>query len=107
LRLGGFLVNPEEIEGFLQTLPGVAQAQVVAVERGSERVAFAFIVARPQCEPNEAELLAACRSALAVYKRPARIVRLQAFPTTESPNGVKIQRARLREMASTIMNAAR
>ena len=87
MRLGGFLVNPEEIESFLQTLPGVAQAQVVAVERGSERVAFAFIVARPQCEPDEAELLAACRSALAAYKRPARIVTLESFPTTESPNG--------------------
>jgi len=106
LRLGGFLVNPEEIESFLQALPEVAQAQVVAVERGSERVAFAFIVARPQCEPDEAELLAACRSALAAYKRPARIVTLESFPTTVSPNGVKIQRAKLRDMASAMMNSA-
>jgi fatty-acyl-CoA synthase len=90
----------------LQALPEVAQAQVVAVERGSERVAFAFIVARPQCEPDEAELLAACRSALAAYKRPARIVTLESFPTTESPNGVKIQRAKLRDMASAMMNSA-
>jgi fatty-acyl-CoA synthase len=106
LRLGGFLVNPEEIESFLQTLPGVAQAQVVAVEHDAERVAFAFIVAYAECEPKESELLAACRSALASYKRPARIVTLQAFPTTDSPNGVKIQRAKLREMASEIMNPA-
>jgi fatty-acyl-CoA synthase len=105
LRLGGFLVNPEEIESFLQTLPGVAQAQVVAVEHGAQRVAIAFIVARPDCNPNESELLAVCRGALAAYKRPARIVTLQAFPTTDSPNGVKIQRAKLREMASEIMNA--
>jgi fatty-acyl-CoA synthase len=105
LRLGGFLNNPEEIESFLQTLPGVAEAQVVAVENGAERVAFAFIVAGRQCEPNETELLSACRSALAAYKRPVRIVTLQAFPTTDSPNGVKIQRAKLREMASEIMNA--
>lgn len=107
LRLGGFLVNPEEIEGFLQTLPGVAQAQVVAVERGSERVAFAFVVAQPNAEPHEAELIAACRDALAAYKRPARIVTLQAFPTTDSPNGVKIQRAKLRDMAREIMKATR
>jgi fatty-acyl-CoA synthase len=105
LRLGGFLVNPEEIESFLQRLPGVAQAQVVAVEHGAQRVAIAFIVARPDCNPNESELLAVCRGALAAYKRPARIVTLQAFPTTDSPNGVKIQRAKLREMASEIMNA--
>jgi fatty-acyl-CoA synthase len=105
LRLGGFLVNPEEIESFLQTLPGVAEAQVVAVENGAERVPFAFIVAGRECEPNETELLSACRSALAAYKRPVRIVTLQAFPTTDSPNGVKIQRAKLRDMASKIMNA--
>jgi fatty-acyl-CoA synthase len=107
LRLGGFLVNPEEIESFLQTLPGVAQAQVVAVEHGSERVAFAFIVARPESEPDETDLLAACRASLASYKRPARIITLQALPTTDSPNGVKIQRAKLREIASQIMNAPR
>ena len=106
LRLGGFLVNPEEIESFLQTLPDVAQAQVVAVERGAERVAFAFVVADADCEPKESELLAACRSALAAYKRPARIVTLPAFPTTDSPNGVKIQRAKLREMAREIMKVA-
>jgi fatty-acyl-CoA synthase len=107
LRLGGFLVNPEEIESFLQTLPGVAQAQVVAVERGGERVAFAFVVAAPGAEPDEAELLAACRASLAAYKRPARIVTLERFPTTESANGVKIQRAKLREMAGDIINAAK
>ncbi len=105
LRLGGFLVNPEEIEGFLQTLPGVAQAQVVAVERGGERVAFAFIVAAPDAQPNEGELLAACRASLAPYKRPARIVTLERFPTTESANGVKIQRAKLREMAAEMIRA--
>jgi fatty-acyl-CoA synthase len=106
LRLGGFLVNPEEIESFLQTLPGVAQAQVVAVEHGAERVAFAFVVADTECEPKESELLAACRSALAAYKRPASIVTLQAFPTTDSPNGVKIQRAKLRDIAREIMKVA-
>jgi fatty-acyl-CoA synthase len=90
----------------LQTLPGIAQAQVVVVEHGAERVAFAFVVADADCEPKEGELLAACRSALAAYKRPARIVTLQAFPTTDSPNGVKIQRAKLREIAREIMTAA-
>jgi fatty-acyl-CoA synthase len=107
LRLGGFLVNPEEIESFLQTLPGVAQAQVVAAQRGAERVAFAFVVASADAEPDETELLAACRASLAPYKCPARIIRLQAFPTTNSPNGVKIQRAKLRDMASEMMNADR
>jgi hypothetical protein len=40
---------------------------------------------------------------LARYKVPARLVTLEAFPTTESPNGVKIQRGKLREMAERIL----
>jgi fatty-acyl-CoA synthase len=103
LRLGGFLVNPEEIEGFLQQQPGVAAAQVVAAERDGDRVAVAFVCAEPGRRPDEAAILAACRDNLARYKVPARVVTLNAFPTTESPNGVKIQRAKLREMAEGIL----
>ncbi|SED73292.1 fatty-acyl-CoA synthase [Rhizobiales bacterium GAS188] len=107
LRLGGFLVNPEEIEGFLQSLPGVAEAQVVAAENGRDRVAFAFIRAAPNANPQESAILAACRKSLARYKQPARVVALDAFPVTESPNGVKIQRVKLREMADLILRSAR
>lgn len=103
LRLGGFLVNPEEIEGFLQKQPGVVAAQVVAAEHGGDRVAVAFIRAAPGRRPDEAAILAACRASLARYKVPARLITLEAFPTTESPNGVKIQRAKLREMAELIL----
>jgi fatty-acyl-CoA synthase len=53
--------------------------------------------------PDEAAILAACRENLARYKVPARLVTLDAFPTTESPNGIKIQRAKLREMAERIL----
>jgi fatty-acyl-CoA synthase len=31
------------------------------------------------------------------------VVTLEAFPTTESPNGIKIQRAKLRETAERIL----
>jgi fatty-acyl-CoA synthase len=103
LRLGGYLVNPEEIESFLQRLPGVAAAQVVAAERGDERVAVAFICAEPSGRPDETAILAVCRDNLARYKVPARVVTLDTFPTTDSPNGVKIQRAKLREMAEQIL----
>jgi fatty-acyl-CoA synthase len=100
LRLGGFLVNPEEIEAFLAAQPGVAAAQVVASPGGK---AIAFILAAPAGPPpEEARLLAACRRDLARFKQPVRIVALEAFPVTESPNGVKIQRARLRQMAADL-----
>jgi fatty-acyl-CoA synthase len=39
------------------------------------------------------------RERLAGYKVPARIFFIDVFPVTESANGVKIQRAKLREMA--------
>jgi len=103
LRLGGFLVNPEEIEGFLQKQPGVAAAQVVAGERGGDRVAVAFVCAKPNHRLDEAAIVAACRDSLARYKVPARVIALEAFPTTDSPNGIKIQRAKLREMADRIL----
>jgi fatty-acyl-CoA synthase len=103
LRLGGFLVNPEEIEAFLQTLPGVGEAQVVAAEVNGERTAVAFILPAPNAMPEEAAILAACRGALARYKQPARAIMVEAFPVTDSPNGVKIQRAKLREMANAAL----
>lgn len=49
--------------------------------------------------PQEATLIAHVRERLAGYKVPARIYFVDAFPVTDSANGVKIQRARLRAMA--------
>jgi fatty-acyl-CoA synthase len=95
LRLGGFLVAPEEIEGFLLAQPGVRGAQVVAVEGR----AVAFVIPGPGYD--EAALRAACAVELARFKQPARIVALVEFPTTDGPNGRKVQRAKLREMAAT------
>lgn len=94
LRLGGFLVSPEEIEGFLQCQPGVAAAQVV--EHGGRPVAFVI----PGDGYDEATVMAACQASLARFKQPDRIVTLDAFPVTDGPNGVKIQRAELRRMAA-------
>ncbi|MDO9502466.1 AMP-binding protein [Falsiroseomonas sp.] len=94
LRIGGFLVSPEEIEGFLQSQPGVAAAQVV--EAGGKPIAFII----PGAGYDEAALMAASRKNLARFKVPARIVALDAFPVVDGPNGPKIQRARLREMAA-------
>uniref|UniRef100_UPI0022EAC296 AMP-binding protein n=1 Tax=Falsiroseomonas oryzae TaxID=2766473 RepID=UPI0022EAC296 len=93
LRLGGFLVAPEEIEGFLLDQPGVTAAQVVA----HEGRAVAFVI--PGAGYDQAATMAACAARLARFKVPARIVALDAFPMTDGPNGRKVQRAKLREMA--------
>ena len=99
LRLGGFLVNPREIEEFVQGLPGVAGAQVVGIDQGGRSLPFAFVIGEQGAEIREEDLLAACRAALARYKVPVRALIVDNFPTTVGANGVKIQRGRLREIA--------
>ena len=104
LRLGGFLVNPAEIEEHLQAHPSVQAAQVVAVGTPQGMRAVAFVIIEPDGALDEAALLAHCRP-LARYKQPVRFVALDNFPVTESANGVKIRRAELRRMAEALDRA--
>ncbi|APG09097.1 fatty-acyl-CoA synthase [Bradyrhizobium elkanii] len=98
MRLGGFLVAPGEIEDELKACTGVADAQVVAIDLKGQARCVAFVI--PAEEPPQQEMLVArLRERLAGYKVPARIYIVDAFPVTDSANGVKIQRARLRAMA--------
>lgn len=98
MRLGGFLVAPGEIEDELKSCNGVADAQAVAVDLNGQARCVAFVI--PAGEPPRQEaLVARLRERLAGYKVPARIYIVDAFPVTDSANGVKIQRAKLRAMA--------
>ena len=98
MRLGGFLVAPGEIEDELKACTGVADAQVVAVDLKGNARCVAFVI--PAGTPLRQEALTTrLRERLASYKVPARIYVVDAFPVTDSANGVKIQRARLRAMA--------
>ena len=42
-------------------------------------------------------MIAHCRTRLAIYKVPVRVVAVDEFPTTPSANGTKIQRNKLRD----------
>lgn len=97
LKLSGFMVSPAEIEAMLQTAPGVLQCQVVGAPSGRGVCAVAFV--RHEGHFDEAVLLRFCRERLAGFKVPARIVRLDAFPTTAGANAPKVQKNQLREMA--------
>ncbi|MFA7504959.1 MAG: AMP-binding protein [Burkholderiaceae bacterium] len=99
IRLGGFLVNPAEIEDTLGALDGVADAAVIAIEIEGQLRCVAFVEPEPGAELDEAGLVAAARQRMAGFKVPARIWFLDALPTTASANGAKVQRAKLREMA--------
>lgn len=94
LRVAGHAFAPEEVEAFLARQPGVSAAQVVA---GPDGRPVAFVAGEA---PDPAALAAACAASLAGYKQPARILVLDGFPLADGPNGPKIQRHRLREMAA-------
>ncbi|MBO0689099.1 MAG: AMP-binding protein [Candidatus Dormibacteraeota bacterium] len=104
LRVRGYLVDPAEIEEHLQRHPAVEVAQVVGVRRHGEGdlpVAFVRLRAGSAAEPSE--LLEHCRSSIAGYKVPRALEVVDAFPVTGGPNGDKIQKVRLRQMAEEVL----
>lgn len=106
LRLSGFLVAPAEIEAHLQRCSGVDGAQVVGVSTPAGVKPVAFVTLKPGATFDEAAVHAQCAAGLARYKVPARIIAVAEFPTTMSPNGMKIQKAKLRERATAIVSEA-
>ena len=102
LRLRGYLVDPGEIESHLTAHPAVEQAQVVGVTQpGQGDVAVAFVILAEAAD--EAALLAHCRAGLAAYKQPRRVLAVAEFPANNGPNGVKILKNKLREMAEATL----
>lgn len=99
LRLGGFLVNPQEIETHMLSHPAVTGCQVVGAEEGARTRAVAFVTLDAAHPADEADLIEHCTGRLARFKVPARVLAVEAFPVTQSANGVKIQRGKLRERA--------
>jgi fatty-acyl-CoA synthase len=105
MRLGGFLVSPEEIEAVIQALPGVAAVQVVAAAgESSDPVPVAFVQLRDGAAVQEAALRTQCLQRLARFKVPERIVIVDRFPVVDGPNGPKVQRVKLREMAEALLS---
>jgi fatty-acyl-CoA synthase len=104
MRLAGFLVSPLEIEEVLKQHPGVADVQVVAAEISGQTRCVAFVITAPPGAPTESEIIAAASRQMAGFKVPARVWFVDEFPTTQSANGIKIQRRRLREMAKEVLN---
>lgn len=103
IRLSGFLVNPVEIENVLQTLPGIAAAQVVSATKKGKQIAFAFVIMQAGHEPQPQEWTAACRKHMASFKVPGHFEVVDAFPSIQSANSTRVQRKALREMAEAIM----
>lgn len=102
LRLSGFLVSPAQIEGVIAEHPSIEACHVVGVDVAGEARPYAFVTCRPNIRFDEAEVLAFARERMARYKLPARIVCLDEFPTVQSANAIKVQKAKLRDMATSL-----
>ncbi|KGF68614.1 hypothetical protein LL06_15460 [Hoeflea sp. BAL378] len=105
LRLGGFLVNPAEIETVLKDVAG--DIDIVVVEAASARgnKAVAFYRLSPGQTFDEAEVRQRAKGLLADFKVPQHFIEVDAFPVAMSPNGEKIQRRRLKERAAEFVAA--
>ena len=98
LKASGMWVSPAEVEERLLAHEAVAQAIVVAGQDpdGLEKP-VAYVVLRPGAEASEDELIQFCRTGLPAYKRPRRVIFVDAYPTTATG---KIRRVELRVMAT-------
>ncbi len=93
---------PAEIEARVLDHPSVSDVQVVGATVGGRNRAVAFVLSDDAAAFDEQAVIAFCAEGLARYKVPARVVVLDAFPTTQSANGIKIQKAKLRAMADAL-----
>jgi benzoate-CoA ligase family protein len=97
LKVGGEWVSPAEVESVLLGCEGVAEVAVVGATGADGLMrAVAFAVARPGTALDVDDVLARCRSELAGYKRPRRLLVVDTLPKTATG---KIIRADLRREA--------
>ena len=96
---GGENISSVEIENVLYKHEAVGEAAVVAMpdEKWGE-VPCAFVELKPQIEASEDELIEFCKSNMARFKRPKKIV-FGALPKTATG---KIQKKILREKANQL-----
>lgn len=102
--VGGFNVQPGEVEQALRAHPAVADAAAFGVaDRDLGQVMAAWVVPRHGARVGEEELRVFCRERLARYKAPRRLRLVEELPLTA--NG-KVQRFRMREVESEATPAA-
>jgi fatty-acyl-CoA synthase len=95
---GGENVYPREVEEFLYTIPGVADAQVIGVPcaKYGEEV-MAWVRLKDGSTLTADDLRAACVGRIAGFKVPAHWKLVDAFPMTVTG---KVQKYRMRQIAA-------
>ncbi len=108
IKASGMWVTPSEVEARILEHPAVDQAAVVACldADGLEKpVAYAVLAAEAaESDPIalETQIIEFCREGLPSYKRPRRVVFLDALPTTATG---KVRRVELRAAAVGLLSA--
>jgi acyl-coenzyme A synthetase/AMP-(fatty) acid ligase len=94
LRVGGEWVAPAEVEATIIEHPSVLEVAIVGAidDRGITRPT-AFVVPKDGVSLTADEVIDHCRSRLAGYKRPTKVVLVESLPKTATG---KIQRYKLR-----------
>ncbi len=101
---GGENVYPREVEEFLHTIPGVAEAQVIGIpcpKYGEEVMAWVRLQIGVILTGDD--LFAACHGRIATYKIPRHWKFVDTFPMTVTG---KVQKYRMRELATAELRGA-
>ena len=78
---GGYNVYPAEIEGYINTLEGVAESAVVGVpDADFGEVGVAVVIAKPGARLDPANILAVLKTMLANFKIPKRCYVVPELP---------------------------
>jgi benzoate-CoA ligase family protein len=101
IKASGIWVSPGEVEGRLLSHPAVAQAIVVAaIDPDGLEKPVAYVITHPDRAVSQDELIEYCRGGLPSFKRPHRVVFVDAYPTTATG---KVRRVDLRAEAATML----
>jgi fatty-acyl-CoA synthase len=96
---GGANVYPSELERVIAALPGVRDVAVVGVDDPAwGQTPVAFVVTDPAATLDEATVIAHCRRHLASYKKPNRVLFVDALPRNAAQ---KVLRSALRTAAGS------
>lgn len=93
---GGANIYPSEVEDCISRLAGVAEVAVVGADhpRWGQTVVAAVVVAEG-AQVSAEDVVEQCRTHLASYKKPTRVLFMDALPRTAS---LKVSRASVRDL---------
>ncbi len=99
---GGLNVYPKEVELFIDDLPGVRESAVIGVPHVDFGEAVVAIVVSDNSQTvSEADIIEACRSDLANFKIPKKVVFVDELPRNTM---AKVQKQRLREEYENLLS---